>query len=186
MLVNDLRPGSTFLYEGNIFVVLENSFSKSGRQQGKVTVKVKNLRSGARVEMTFTGGDKVDKAMIEKKDMQYLYNDGNNCMLMDTETYDQVEIESSKLEWELKFLTDGTMVKMTEYEGEILGITIPEKMELTIVEAEPAVKGDTTSGAQKKAKVETGLEITVPLFIKEGEKVIINTNDGKYAGRASN
>ncbi|AOG60271.1 elongation factor P [Spiroplasma helicoides] len=185
MLVNDLRPGTTFLYDGNIFVVLDYSFSKSGRQQGKVTVKVKNLRSGARVELTFTGGDKVDKAMVEKKDMQYLYNDGTNCMLMNTETYDQVEIESSKLEWELKFLVEGTMVKMTEYEGEILGVTIPEKMELTVVEAEAAVKGDTSSGAQKKAKVETGLEIQVPLFIKEGEKVVINTTDGKYAGRAS-
>ncbi len=185
MQVNDLRPGSTFLYEGNIFVVLENSFSKTGRQQGKVTVKVKNLRSGARVELTFTGGDKVDKAMIEKKDMQFLYNDGTNCVLMDTETYDQVEIPSKKLTWELKFLTDGTMVKLTEYEGEVLGISIPEKLELTIVEAEPAVKGDTTSGAQKKAKLETGLEIQVPLFIKNGEKIIVNTNDGKYSGRAN-
>ncbi|WP_339029399.1 MULTISPECIES: elongation factor P [unclassified Spiroplasma] len=185
MSVNDLRPGSTFLYDGNIFVVLENSFSKTGRQQGKVTVKVKNLRTAARVEITFTGGEKVDKALIEKKDMQFLYNDGSNCVLMNTETYEQVEIASAKLEWELKFITDGIMVKMTEYDGEILGITIPEKIELTIVEAEPAVKGDTTSGAQKKAKVETGLEITVPLFIKEGEKVLINTTDGKYAGRAN-
>ncbi|QBQ07561.1 elongation factor P [Spiroplasma gladiatoris] len=184
MLVNDLRPGTTFLYEGNIFVVLDYSFSKSGRQQGKVTVKVKNLRTGARVELTFTGGDKVDKAMVEKKDMQYLYNDGNNCMLMNTETYDQVEIAANKLEWELKFLVEGTMVKMTEYEGEVLGITIPEKIELTITEAEPAVKGDTSSGAQKKAILETGLEIMVPLFIKEGEKIIINTTDGKYSGRA--
>ncbi|ARU91956.1 elongation factor P [Spiroplasma clarkii] len=185
MLVNDLRPGSTFLYDGNIFVVLENSFSKSGRQQGKVTVKVKNLRTGARVEMTFTGGDKVDKAMIEKKDMQYLYNDGENCVFMNTETYDQIEIPVNKLDWELKFITDGIMVKVTEYDSEILGISIPEKMELAIREAEPAVKGDTTSGAQKRAILETGLEIMVPLFIKEGDKVIINTNDGKYFGRAN-
>ncbi|WP_339021548.1 elongation factor P [Spiroplasma endosymbiont of Atherix ibis] len=185
MSVNDLRPGNTFLYDGNIFVVLENSFSKTGRQQGKVTVKVKNLRTAARVEITFTGGEKVEKALIEKKDMQFLYNDGKNCVLMNIETYEQVEIASSKLELELKFITDGIMVKMTEYNGEILGITIPEKIELTIVEAEPAVKGDTTSGAQKKAKVETGLEITVPLFIKEGEKVLINTTDGKYSGRAN-
>ncbi|AKX34385.1 elongation factor P [Spiroplasma litorale] len=185
MLVNDLRPGNTFLYDGNIFVVLENSFSKTGRQQGKVSLKVKNLRTGARVDLTFTGGDKVDKALIEKKDMQYLYNDGNICMLMDTETYEQVEIPSTKLEWELKFITDGTLVKLTEYNGEILGITIPEKMELTVTEVEPAVKGDTTSGAQKKAVLETGIEITVPLFIKEGEKIIVNTNDGKYYGRAN-
>jgi elongation factor P len=98
MQVNDLRPGSTFLYEGNIFIVLENSFSKTGRQQGKVTVKVKNLRTGSRVEMTFTGGDKVDRALIEKKDMQFLYNDGENCVLMNVETYEQVEMNSKKLE----------------------------------------------------------------------------------------
>jgi elongation factor P len=98
MQVNDLRPGSTFLYEGNIFIVLENSFSKTGRQQGKVTVKVKNLRTGSRVEMTFTGGDKVDRALIEKKDMQFLYNDGENCVLMNVETYEQVEMSSKKLE----------------------------------------------------------------------------------------
>jgi len=186
MLVNDLRPGSTFLYENNIFVVLENSFSKTGRQQGKVNVKVKNLRSGSRVDITFTGGEKVDKAMIWKKDMQYLYNDGVNCMLMNTETYEQVEISVSKLEWELKFITDGVMVKMTSYENEVLGIVIPEKINLLVVEVEPAVKGDTTSGAQKWAKLETGLELKVPLFIKEQEKIVVNTNDGKYYGRVSN
>jgi elongation factor P len=185
MQVNDLRPGSTFLYEGNIFIVLEQSFSKTGRQQGKVTVKVRNLRTGSRVEMTFTGGDKVDKAMIEKKDMQYLYNDGENCVLMNTETYDQVEISSKTLEWELNFLTDGSMVKMTEYDGEVLGISLSDKVELEVADCEPAVKGDTTSGAQKKAWTNTGLEIQVPLFIKQGEKVLVSTADGKYAGRAN-
>ncbi|WP_031542929.1 elongation factor P [Mesoplasma photuris] len=184
MQVNDLRPGTTFLYEGNIFIVIDQSFSKTGRQQGKVTVKVKNLRTGARVEITFTGGDKVNKAMIEKKDMQYLYNDGNDAYLMDTDTYEQVQIPMSSLEWEAKFLTDGLMIKMTEYEGEILGISLPDKVELVVTEAEAAVKGDTTSGAQKKAVVETGLEIMVPLFINEGTKVIISTLDGKYTGRA--
>ncbi|WP_026389750.1 elongation factor P [[Acholeplasma] multilocale] len=184
MQVNDLRPGTTFLYEGNIFVVIDQSFSKTGRQQGKVTVKVKNLRTGARVEITFTGGAKVDKAMIEKKDMQYLYNDGNEAYLMDTDTYEQVQIPMSNLEWEANFLTDGLMIKMTEFEGEILGISLPEKVELTITEAEAAVKGDTTSGAQKKAVVETGWGIQVPLFVTEGTKVIISTIDGKYAGRA--
>ncbi|AUF83628.1 elongation factor P [Mesoplasma syrphidae] len=184
MQVNDLRPGTTFLYEGNIFVVIDQSFSKTGRQQGKVTVKVKNLRTGARVEITFTGGDKVGKAMIERKDMQYLYNDGNEAYLMDTETYEQVQIPMTKLEWESKFLIDGLMIKMAEYDGEILGIALPDKVELTVTSAEAAVKGDTTSGAQKKAVVETGLEIQVPLFVNEGTKVLISTIDGKYSGRA--
>ncbi|WP_338972917.1 elongation factor P [Spiroplasma endosymbiont of Panorpa germanica] len=185
MQVNDLRPGTTFAYEGNIFIVIEQAFTKTGRAQGHVKVKVKNLRTGARTELTFTGGDKVEKAMIEKKDMQFLYNDGTNCVFMNTETYDQVEIDSKKLEWELKFLTDGSMIKLTEYDGEVLGVSLEDKVELEITQAEPAVKGDTSSGAQKKAVVSTGHEILVPLFIKEGEKVLVNTNDGKYAGRSN-
>ncbi|PPE05210.1 elongation factor P [Williamsoniiplasma lucivorax] len=184
MNVNDLRPGTTFLYENNIYVVIEQSFSKTGRQQGKVSVKVKNLRTGSRTEITFTGGDKVEKAMIERKDMQYLYNDGNDAYLMDVSTYEQVQIPMKSLEWEKNFLTDGLMIKMTEYDGEILGIALPDKVELKIIEAEAAVKGDTTSGAQKKATVETGWEIQVPLFVNEGTVVIISTGDGKYSGRA--
>ncbi|KNG79601.1 elongation factor P [Mycoplasma sp. HU2014] len=184
MSVNDLRPGTTFLYDGNIYLVLEQSFSKTGRQQGKVSVKAKNLRTGSRVDITFTGGEKVDKAMIERKDMQYLYNDGVDAYLMNTETYDQVQIPMTRLEWEKNFLVDGLMIKMTEFEGEVLGINLPDKVELTVVEAEVAVKGDTTSGAQKKAVLETGLEIMVPLFVNEETKVIISTNDGKYVGRA--
>ncbi|UWD35338.1 elongation factor P [Mycoplasma cottewii] len=184
MSVNDLRPGTTFLYDGNIYLVLEQSFSKTGRQQGKVSVKAKNLRTGSRVDITFTGGEKVDKAMIERKDMQYLYNDGVDAYLMNTETYDQVQIPMTRLEWEKNFLVEGLMIKMTEFEGEVLGINLPDKVELTVVEAEAAVKGDTTSGAQKKAVLETGLEIMVPLFVNEQTKVIISTNDGKYVGRA--
>ena len=107
MQVNDLRPGTTFIYEGNLYIVIEQSFSKTGRQQGKVTVKVKNMRTGARTELTFTGGDKVDKAMIDRKDMQYLYNDGTDAYLMDTDTYEQVQIPMSSLEWEKNFLVDG-------------------------------------------------------------------------------
>ncbi|SYV95858.1 Elongation factor P, partial [Mycoplasma putrefaciens] len=99
MSVNDLRPGTTFLYDQNIYLVLEQSFSKTGRQQGKVSVKAKNLRTGARVDLTFTGGEKVDKAMIERKDMQYLYNDGVDAYLMDVDSYDQVQIPMSRLEW---------------------------------------------------------------------------------------
>lgn len=184
MQVNDLRPGATFIYDNNVFVVLEQSFSKTGRQQGKVTVKVKNLRSGARTELTFTGGDKVDKALIERRDMQYLYSDPNHAYLMDVETYDQVEIPIKKLEWEKNFLTEGLMIKMTEYNGEILGIGLPDKVILKIQEAEAAIKGDTASGAQKRAILETGWELMVPLFVAEGTSIIVNTSDGKYVSRA--
>jgi len=186
MQVNDLRPGTTFMSDGNIYTVLEQSFSKTGRQQGKVTVKVRNLRTGARTEMTFTGGDKVDRAMIDRVDVQYLYNDGDNANFMDVTTYEQFSIPLSHLEWEMQFLTDGLVIKLTKYEDEILGVDLPDKVEMTITEAEPAVKGDTTSSAMKKAKTNTGLDIMVPLFVTEGTRVIVSTSDGKYAGRVQN
>jgi len=97
MSVNDLRPGTTFIYDGNVYIVLEQSFSKTGRQQGKVTVKVRNMRSGARTEMTFTGGEKVEKAMIDRIDVQYLYSDGNDVYLMDIDTYDQFSLPNQNL-----------------------------------------------------------------------------------------
>jgi len=97
MSVNDLRPGTTFIYDGNVYIVLEQSFSKTGRQQGKVTVKVRNMRSGARTEMTFTGGEKVEKAMIDRIDVQYLYSDGNDVYLMDVDTYDQFSLPNQNL-----------------------------------------------------------------------------------------
>jgi len=186
MQVNDLRPGTTFIYDGNIYVVLEQSFSKTGRQQGKVTVKVRNMRTGARTEITFTGGDKVDKALIERVDVQFLYSDGSDAYLMDVTTYEQFSMPISKLDWEMNFLTDGLIIKLTKYQDEILGIDLPDKVEMEVVEAEPAVKGDTTSSAQKKAKTNTGWEIMVPLFVSEGTKILVSTNDGKYAGRVQN
>ncbi|WP_338970656.1 elongation factor P [Spiroplasma endosymbiont of Labia minor] len=185
MQVNDLRRGMAFVYENNLFVVLDQTFTKTGRAQGHVKLKVKNMKTGARTELTFTGGDKIEKAIIEKKEMQYLYNDGINAILMDTETYEQIELPISKLEWELNFLIDGAMISMTESNGEFLGIELPDKVELTIAETELAVAGNTNSGAQKKAILITGLEIQVPQFIKSGEKVLISTIDGKYTGRSN-
>jgi len=186
MQVNDLRPGTTFMYDNNIFLVVEQSFSKTGRQQGKVTVKVKNLRTGSRTEMTFTGGDKVDKAMIDRVDVQFLYSDGTEAYFMDVTTYDQFSMPITNLEWEMNFLTDGLTIKLTKYEEEILGVDLPDKVEMIVTEAEPAVKGDTTSSALKKGKTNTGLEIMLPLFVDEGTKILVSTNDGKYAGRVQN
>ncbi|AHF57803.1 elongation factor P [Spiroplasma eriocheiris] len=182
--VNDFKPGVTFQYEGNIYVVIEAQHSKSGRGQAHVKTKAKNLRTGATTSITFTGGDKVEKAMIDKVEMQYLYDDGVNLVFMDSQTYDQVEIPSERLTWEKNFFKEGVTASVTKYEGEVLGVILPDKIDLQVIEAEAAVKGDTSSGAMKKAIVETGWELQVPLFIKEGEIISINTSDGKYAGRA--
>ena len=149
-----------------------------------VKVKVKNLRTGVINEISFTGGDKVEQAHIDKKEMQYLYDDGENLVFMDNETYEQIEIPKSRLEWEMQFMKENDTVTISMYEGsEILGVILPDKVELQIVECEPAVKGDTATSATKNAKVETGLDIRVPLFIQNGEMVLISTADGKYSGR---
>ncbi len=184
IIVNDLRPGLTFEYEGNIFVVIDTQHNKTAMRQMIVKSKVRNLRTGAIVELAFTGGDKVEPAHIDKKEMQYLYDTGDALAFMDTSTYDQIEIQKSNLTWEMNFLKANDNVNITTYEGEILGVILPDKVALTIVETEPAVKGDTANNAQKMAKLETGLEVKVPLFINEGELILISTSDGKYSGRA--
>lgn len=182
--VNDFKPGISFTDNAEIYVVVEAQHSKSGRGQAHVKAKVKNLRSGATTVITYTGGDKVAKALIEKTAMQYLYDDGANIIFMDTESYDQVEIPIIRLEWEKNFLKEGSMVQTTKYQNELLGIILPVNVELQIQQAEAAVKGDSATGASKKAVLETGFEIQVPLFIKDDELVIVSTADGKYVGRA--
>ena len=185
IIVNDLKPGTTFEYDGNIYSVLDIDHNKTAMRQMIVKVKVKNLRTGVINEISFTGGDKVEQAHIDKKEMQYLYDDGDNFVFMDNETYEQIEIPKSRLEWEKQFMKENDNVTISMYEGsEILGVILPDKVELQIVECEPAVKGDTATSATKNAKVETGLEIRVPLFIQNGEMVVISTADGKYSGRA--
>ncbi len=185
ILVNDLKPGTTFENDGNIYSVLDIDHNKTAMRQMIVKVKVKNLRTGVINEISFTGGDKVEQAHIDKKEMQYLYDDGENFVFMDNETYEQIEIPKSRLEWEKQFMKENDNVTISMYEGnEILGVILPDKVELQIVECEPAVKGDTATSATKNAKVETGLDIRVPLFIQNGEMVLISTADGKYSGRA--
>ncbi|MBR3202080.1 MAG: elongation factor P [Solobacterium sp.] len=185
ILVNDLKPGTTFEHEGNIYSVLDIDHNKTAMRQMIVKVKVKNLRTGVINEISFTGGDKVEQAHIDKKEMQYLYDDGENLVFMDNETYEQIEIPKSRLDWEMQFMKENDTVTISMYEGsEILGVILPDKVELQIVECEPAVKGDTATSATKNAKVETGLDIRVPLFIQNGEMVLISTADGKYSGRA--
>ena len=184
IIVNDLKPGTTFENENNIYVVLDLQLNKTAMRQMIVKVKVRNLRTGVINELTFTGGDKVEQAHVEKRQMQYLYDSGDALVFMDNDTYDQIEIGKDRLEWEMKFLKENDMVTVTSYEGEILGVALPDKVALKVVECEPAVKGDTATSASKNAKVETGLELRVPLFINQDEMILVNPADGKYSGRA--
>lgn len=182
--VTDLRPGITFQLNGEIYVVLDYSHNKTARAAANIKVKIKNLRSGSTTELSFGANDKVERAHIDKRKMQYLYNSGDMLVFMDNETYDQIEISSSNLEWELNFLKESDEVEITSFEGEVLGVSLPINVPFKIIETEPAVKGDTATGATKFATIETGFQIKVPLFISEGEIVVVSTVDGKYQGRA--
>ncbi|WP_294579205.1 elongation factor P [uncultured Thomasclavelia sp.] len=182
--VGDLKPGVTFEYDGNLYVVLDYSHNKTARAAANIRVKMKNLRTGATTEITFGGNDKVKRAHVDKSKMQYLYNTGEALVFMDNETYEQIEIPAENLKWEINFLKESDEVEVTSYEGEVLGVALPINVPFKVIETEPAVRGDTATGATKNATIETGFQIKVPLFISEGEEVIVNTVDGKYQGRA--
>ena len=179
-----MKPGQTIAVDNDIYVVLDTSQNKTARSAMVVKAKVRNLRTGSNVELSWGGGEKVQPAEIEKREMQYLYDTEDSLVFMDNETYDQIEIPKDRLTWERQFMKPEDTVNITSYEGEILGVQLPDKVTLQVVEAEPAVKGDTATSALKNAVLETGLQVKVPLFINQDEMIVINTSDGKYSGRA--
>lgn len=182
--VNDFKPGITFLYEKEIYIVLESNHSKSGRGQAHVKTKVKNLKTGTIKNITFTGGDIVYPAIIETKKAQYLYREDQSYIFMDEETYDQVMIPESQLAWEKNFIVEGDTVKLKVYQETIIGIELRSSVMLTVTYTEPGVKGNTATNATKPATLETGYQVQVPLFINNNDKIIINTIDGTYKSRA--
>ena len=181
---NDLKPGQTIQQDGEIYVVLDTSQNKTARSAMVVKAKVRNLRSGANVELSWGGGEKVQPAHIDKKEMQYLYDTDDALVFMDNDTYEQIEIPAANLEWERKFMKPNDNVNISMFEGEVLGVILPDKVTLQIVECEPAVKGDTATNAMKNAVLETGLQVKVQLFIGQDEMIVVNTFDAKYSGRA--
>lgn len=182
--IKELKPGNAYTENNDLYLCVSNEQNKQGRLSGKYMVKRKNMRTGSITEISYNPTGKVELAMIEKRKMQYLYDSGDMLVFMDNETYDQIEIPSERLKWELNFLKSSDEVEVTSHEGEVLGVSLPINVPLTITETEPAVKGDTATGATKNAVLETGFQIRVPLFINEGEIVMVNTQDGKYQGRA--
>ncbi|UUD35888.1 elongation factor P [Mycoplasmopsis citelli] len=183
--VNEFKPGITFQDEGEIFVVLEAQHSKQGRGQANVKAKVKNLRTGSTTIKTYTGGDKVKPAHIDKRKMNYLYSDGSNIILMDNETYEQVEIPVKNVEWELNFLIENSEVQIRKFQDEVLDVELPINVDIKVVEAPDAVKGNTTTNPQKKVVLETGFELETPMFIKENDIITVSTETGKYVGKAN-
>ncbi len=181
---NDLKNGITIEFDGNIFVVLNTEHVKPGKGAAIVKAKLKNLRSGAIFEQTFNAGIKVATARIEKQLMQYLYEMNDVYYFMNMDSYEQLELSKEAVGDDANYLKENLEVYITSYEGEVLGLQLPDKVELVITHTEPAVKGNTTNNALKDATVETGMNVRVPLFIEEGETIIISTSDGKYVSRA--
>ncbi len=182
--VNDIKNGITFVLDGDIYQVLEFSHVKPGKGAAFVKMKIRNLRTGSTTEKSFNSGTKLEKAMIEKRPMQFLYASGDTYNFMNMESYEQIELTKDQLGDDINYLKEGLNVDLSFYEGELLGVMLPDKVELEVVHTEPAVKGNTTNNATKDATLETGLVVRVPLFVEQGEKVIISTSTGKYDSRA--
>ncbi len=182
--INDIKNGMTIILDNNLYQIVEFQHVKPGKGSAFVRMKLKNLRTGSITEDTYNTNIKITKAHIDRQPMAYLYASGDNYVFMNNETYEQIEISSKTLGDNIKFIKENMEITVDYYEGEILGITLPEKVEYEVIETEPAVKGNTTNNAQKDAKIETGYVVKVPLFINEGEKIIVSTKDGKYSSRA--
>jgi len=182
--VNDLKTGLTIEVDGELCSVIEFQHVKPGKGAAFVRTKMKNLRNGNVVEKTFRAGENIGRAIIENREVQYLYNSGSEYTFMDNETYDQFNLDKKQLEWEINFLTENMTVNIASYQGEIIGINLPNTVDLKVVETEPGIKGNTATGATKNAKLETGLNVQVPLFINEGDVLTIDTREGKYVSRA--
>lgn len=182
--VNDIKNGMTVEDEGGLFQVIEFSHVKPGKGAAFVKMKLRNLRTGAIVEKTYNSSVKLAKANIQRKPMQYLYQAGDNYSFMDMNTYEQVELAASQIGDDLKYLKENLSVDLIYFGEELIGINLPEKIDYVITATENAVKGNTSTGAQKDATLENGMIIKVPLFINEGESVLVSTKDGKYVSRA--
>ena len=182
--VSDFRNGVTFDMDGKVMQIIEFQHVKPGKGAAFVRTKIRNVISGAVVEKTFNPTDKFPTAFIERKDMEYLYNDGDLYYFMDQESYETVPIDRSKLGEAFKFVKENMVVKILSYKGSIFGSEAPNFVELLVTQTEPGVRGDTATNVTKPAVLETGAEIRVPIFINEGEMIRVDTRTGEYMERA--
>ena len=180
----DFRNGVTFEMDGNVYSIIEFQHVKPGKGAAFVRTKIRNVISGAVTEKTFNPNDKYPTAFIERKDMEYLYNDGDLYYFMDSETYEQLPISPNVLGDNFRFVKENMVCKVLSYKGNVFGIEPPNFVELQVTEPEPGVKGDTATNVTKPATLETGAEIKVPIFINEGEMIRVDTRTGEYMERA--
>ncbi|MCY3616614.1 MAG: elongation factor P [Acidimicrobiaceae bacterium] len=181
---NDLRNGMTLEIDQNLFSVVEFQHVKPGKGHAFVRTTLKNARTGAVVDRTFRAGEKVERATIDKREMQLLYREGENLVFMDNESYDQITVAPEVLGDAARFLVESSVALMLMHGTEIVGVDLPAAVELAIAETEPGIQGDRVSGATKPATLETGLVVQVPLFVSPGERVKVDTRTEAYIGRA--
>jgi len=181
---NDLKNGLVLNLDGQLWTVVEFQHVKPGKGGAFVRTKLKNVLSGKVVDKTFNAGVKVDTATVDKRSMQYLYKDGDDWIFMDTQTYDQVPVNSATVGEGAKYLLENQEAIVALYEGNPLYIELPANVELTVEYTEPGLQGDRSTGGTKPARLETGAEIQVPLFLNSGERIRVDTRDGSYLGRA--
>ncbi len=181
--VNQLRRGVSFTQDGNLYKVTEYSHTKPGRGKATIKVSVKDLRTGSNFQITFTSGDRVEDIRLEKQTFQYLYDDGQFFVFMNTDTYDQKMVAHHVLDEDKMFLQDNMELELLTYEGEVLDYILPKSMDFEVVDAENAVAGDTATGATKEVVTDTGLKVKTPLFVKVGDRIKVNTETRGYITR---
>ena len=181
---NDLRNGMTLDLPEGLFTVVEFQHVKPGKGGAFVRTKLRNARTKAVIERTFRAGEQVEQAVIDKREMQYLYRDGQDYVFMDNVSYDQMHVSESSLADAAPYLKEGDSAVMQMYDSEIVGVDLPAAVELTVTETEPGFQGDRVSGARKPATFETGLVVQVPLFVNPGERIKVDTRTGEYLTRA--
>ncbi|MEI6913839.1 MAG: elongation factor P [Armatimonadota bacterium] len=180
---SDFRNGLHFIQDNEIFTIIEFQHVKPGKGGAFVRTKLKNLKSGAVIDKTFRAGERMEQAIVERKEMEYLYNDGTDFILMDMETYDQIPVSSQLIGDQAKYLKENTPVSSMIYNNNIIGVDLPMFVELEVTETTANMKGDTASGGGKPATLETGAVVNVPFFISVGEKIKVDTRTDTYMER---
>ncbi|PJC37015.1 elongation factor P [Candidatus Peregrinibacteria bacterium CG_4_9_14_0_2_um_filter_53_11] len=184
--LSDLKVGQVLKYAGEPYIIVWNSFVKMGRGKPSMRTKLRGVANGKVLDKTFVAGEDFELANIEKTNAQYLYNDGDLAYFMDSESYEQFELPVAQIEGALQYLNDGTQTIITRFESKPIGVELPPKVVLAVTETPPGLKGDTAQGGTKPATMETGIVVSVPLFIEVGEKIRVNTETGDYVERANN
>ncbi|HVK07102.1 MAG TPA: elongation factor P [Armatimonadaceae bacterium] len=183
MDTSDFRNGLSIIHDGDIFTIVEFQHVKPGKGGAFVRSRLKNLRTGATIDKTWRAGEKMDQAILDRKSMQYLYNQDGEYFLMDMESFEQTAVSQAMLGSQAKYLKENTDVQVVLHRDEIIGVNVPDFMELSIIETDPGVRGDTASGGSKPATLEGGAVVQVPFFINVGDKIKVDTRTDTYLER---